>query len=127
MRNLITEKHKHLLWQDECSDDLLLFEWGSVWKWSDKVLGLNVFDRARCRRMLSQDLIYAHDELDDTFDLCYAYVEKLPLLLATSTWSKRLKINGNRLHNFERRLAHKVIPLRPDKLHNKGNYKNDSI
>jgi len=116
MIDLITTKHKHLLWKDEVGDPFLLFDWGSVWIYSKTVLGLNILVRDVCRRMLSKELIYEHQELDDTFDLCFAYVDKLPEILATNKWSKRLKINGNRLHDFERRLAHKIIPYRTSKL-----------
>lgn len=115
MIDIITPKHRHLLWKDECGDDFLLFEWGTVYKYSEKVLGLNVFVRDVCRRMLSKGLIFEHIKLDDGFDMGYAKLEKLPDLLATSTWSKRLKIKGKRLREFERRLGHKIYPHRPKK------------
>lgn len=116
MIDLITSKHRHLLWRDECDDDFLLMKFGTIWRYSKTVLGLNVFVRKVCRLMLSQGLIYDHQALDDTFDLCFAKVEKLSGLIARDNRAIRMKRNCKMHRELEHKLAHKIYPYRTKQL-----------
>lgn len=115
MADLITEKHKQLLWKDECGDDFLLLKIGTIWRFDKNTLGLNVFVRRVCRRMLSHGLIYEHIETDDQFDVCYAKNAKLPALIAQDGRAIRMRRNCGMHRELERKLAHKIYPHRPNK------------
>lgn len=114
MKDLISSKHRHLLWKDEIGDDFVLTNICSIYRYSDSILSIIFFSRTIPTHL--KPLIFDYFRTDDLLHTCKTNVENLPVFLATAKWKIRPDINGNFIKKLEKRLAHKIIPYRPEKL-----------
>jgi hypothetical protein len=114
MKNLITKKHKCLLYRDEIFDSFLLLLNMEVYRKSETQLGVycwvkSVFLKLKKLGIVSNEFI--------TDDKLYCFTTdnaNLPLLIATGRHFKRIYQHGRWLKDKERRLAHKIIRFDPN-------------
>lgn len=114
MKDLISSKHKHLLYKDETNQTFLLTKYLEIYRKSKKTLGVNCWSKRIYLQLKKEGIISDKFITDDrlyTFEIENA---NLPLLIATGSHSRRVHRNGRWLKDKEKRLAHKIISFNPD-------------
>lgn len=117
MQHLIDKEDRHLLWQDECGDELLLLQFGEVYKYSDSVLRVHCFSFPAAAQIRKTIGILAESETEDPFYILDVETAKLGQLIALGRFKRRPHINGRWIKDKERILAHRIIPYEPTRLH----------
>ena len=115
MKNLISKKYKHLLWQDELHDPFLLTKTAEIYEFDENTLGVYVwsnrnlipvvFKRARFDEWLTDDHILVFKTPSDNLE---------EIIKATRPFKKRPYIKGNWIKQKELLLGHKILPYRPE-------------
>ena len=114
MRDIITEKHKHLLYKDECGDDFILTKDCEIYVYSNDVLGVTCFSNGKKIYRLLRAEIKDFFITDDWLYLFRVDRAKLVHILATLPTTKiRINKHSRARMELERRLAHKIINYNP--------------
>jgi hypothetical protein len=120
MKNLITKKHKHMLWQDELGEDFLLLKYAEVYRYSQDILRVVVFTVKNPPTKLSllrkEGVILNEFRTDDPLLILDIDKQYLPRIIALGDFKRRPNKNGAWIKDKEQRLAHKILPYRPDSL-----------
>jgi hypothetical protein len=113
MKDLINEKHKHLLYRDECNEQMLLLRNMEVYRKSEATLGVSCWSK-RVYLQLKKEGVVSNDFSTD--DKLYCFITdnvNLPRLFATGSHSRRIHRHGRWLNDKEHRLGHRLIPFSP--------------
>lgn len=113
MKDLITNEHKVLLWQDECGDQFLILKYTEVFKYSDNLLRLHCWSFKFKELLKTKGLIVNERKPDDPLFIIDVKIENLFKLLRLDTIKKRMGKTSKKLLKLEKVLAHKIIPYRP--------------
>ena len=120
MKDLITKKQRHLLWQDELGDDFLLLKYCEVYRYSEDVMRVVVFTLknppSELALLRKQGVILREFKTDDPLLLLDIDKQYLPRIIAMGEFKRRPNKNGAWIKDKEHRLAHKILPYRPDSL-----------
>lgn len=114
MKDLITSKHKHLLWKDEIGDNFILLRCGEVYRYSNSLLGLYLISKPKALQLKKKGVITDYRETDDKLWVSTTKVENLSRLIDWYGFKKRPHISGNWIGKMESLLGHKIIPFRPE-------------
>ncbi|MCB9772243.1 MAG: hypothetical protein H6754_06795 [Candidatus Omnitrophica bacterium] len=114
MKELITEQHRHLLWKDELGDYFLLLKFGEVFRYEEGILRIHCFSQKAFNNLKKVCPIFNEWSTDDKLYL--ADIDKADLYKVIKAWSprKRFAQNSAWLKDKEKRLAHRIIPYRPE-------------
>ena len=112
MRNLITKKDKHLIWQDECRDTFLILKHCEVYRYSDNTLRLLIWSPKFALQLRSVIHIFNDWRTDDGLVLFDTFVQNLPYIIAQGRFKRRPNIKGKFIKSKEELLAHKILPFR---------------
>jgi len=115
MKDLITEKHRHLLWKDELGDDFLLFKNMEVFRYSDKELGVYCLTFSSAKKIAKLAIKDSLIEFED-FSRYLVPLSTLGTVLALNKTKRRPYLKGKWLAKMEEMLAHRIIPYRPGSL-----------
>ncbi len=114
MRDLITQKHKHLLWKDECGDDFLILKHMEIYRQSESKIGIYCWKRAVSLRMQKSGFISRVMDSDEQFAILFAKIESLPQIMQQGgLFKRRPVISGKWIRKLEKRLAHRILPYSP--------------
>ena len=117
MKELITKKNKHLLFQDELGDDFLLLKYCEVYRRSQDTLKLVVFtSKSRGQnvaQLRKQGVILNEWQTDDGLLLLDIDKRNLPLIISMGAFERRPHKNGAWIKDKEQRLGHKIYPFNP--------------
>jgi hypothetical protein len=113
MKNLITEKYKHLLYKDEINDTFLLTNYMEIYRKSNSTLGCYCWSRKIFVQLQKRGVIFNEWDTSDNLYTFKTDNANLPFLIATGSHSRRVFQNGRWLKDKEKRLAHKIIPFNP--------------
>ena len=118
MKNLITKKHKHLLWRDEIRDTFLILKWCEIYRYSKKELRLYIWSLKKRSELFRKGLIFNDRTGDVGFYIFNAKVVDLPQILALKpVFRKRPDIKGKWLKSREELLGHKILFYKPKKFY----------
>jgi len=120
MKNIISKKQKHLLWQDEFGSDFLLLKYAEVYKYSESTLRLFVWSKKYVFQLQKLGLVLNEIETDDSFTILEVKTENLPQIIALGSFKRRPSIKGKWVKSKEEILAHKILPYRPKELNNEN-------
>jgi len=67
IRDLISEKDKHLIWRDECHDDFLILRFGEVFRYTKNILRLYVWGNKALTAMRNNRVGLQSYKTDDAF------------------------------------------------------------
>ncbi len=114
MRDIITKKHKHLLYRDECGNDFLITKDCEIYAKSDSMLGVVAFANGQALKRILRGKFNDFSITDDQLYLFTIKVENLPYLLGYNSIPKRRMKRGSRkLIELEKTLGHKILNYRP--------------
>ena len=117
MSELITMQFRHLLWQDECGDDFLILKHCEVYRKSEDILKLVVFNpkifNQNAFQLRNQGVILNEWSTDDGLLLLDVNTQNLALVIALGTFKRRPHKDGAWIKDKEERLAHKILPYNP--------------
>ena len=120
MKDLISRSQRHLLWQDELGDNFILLKYGEVYRYSQDILRVVVFAVKNPPKELSllrkQGVILNEFRTDDPLLILDIDKQYLPRIIAMGEFKRRPNKNGAWIKDKEQRLAHKILPYRPDSL-----------
>ena len=119
MKNLIAKEHRHLLWQDELGGDFVLLKYAEVYKLSQNALRLHTWATRKLLLARFKDVELNFAELDEGFNILDVKIESWPARFIKGMPKRRPDINGKWIKDMEKRLAHKILPYEPSKLHPK--------
>ena len=68
MRNLLTEKQKHLIWKDEQESDFVILKYAEIYRYSKNTLMISCWSRGKALRLIKKGIIIVWDKTDD---FCY--------------------------------------------------------
>ena len=113
MEELITKKHKHLLWKDELGDSFLLLKYAEVYKYSDDILRMHIFVRQKAFQIKNLVPVLREDSTDDGLYIFDISKQDLDRIIQLGAFKRRPNINGKWIKDKEQKLAHKIIPFNP--------------
>ena len=120
MKNLITKKQRHLLWQDELGDDFLLLKYGEVYRYSEDTVRVIIFALKNLPSELSllrkQGVILNEFMTDDPLLVLDIDKQYLSRIISMGEFKRRPDKNGKWVKDKELRLAHKILPYKPASL-----------
>jgi hypothetical protein len=120
MKDIISKKQKHLLWQDELGDDFILLKYAEVYKYSENTLRLFVWSKKYMSQLQKIGVVLNEIETDDNFTIIETKVENLLQIIALGSFKRRPSIKGKWIKSKEAILAHKILPYRPKELNNEN-------
>lgn len=102
---------RHLIWQDEIHDIFILTREMEIYCYSDKILGLYIWNWNTKRKLRSKGLIYAEIPCDDGILACHADSSNLSDLLPSYCGVQRFPKNSKWIKGKEELLGHKILPF----------------
>ena len=109
-----------MLWQDELGEDFLLLKYAEVYRYSQDILRVVVFTLKNPPTKLSllrkEGVILNEFRTDDPLLILDIDKQYLPRIIALGDFKRRPNKNGAWIKDKEQRLAHKILPYRPDSL-----------
>ena len=119
MKDLIAREHRHLLWQDELGSDFLLLKYTEIYRYSEDVLRLHMWNKRKLLQLRKIGGVLDIMRIDEPFLVIDVKVSILPQLIALGAFRRRPKLKGRWVRDKERILAHKILPYRPTKLYSR--------
>ncbi len=113
MKELISKKYAHLLWQDELGDDFLLLDYAEVYQCSENVLRLLIFQHKKGLLLKDLGVIFNEWETDDGLLTMDIEKQNLTSIIELGNFKRRPDINGKWIKDKEKKLAHRIIPFCP--------------
>ena len=115
MKDLITKKHKHLLYKDESPElcDFLILNYAEVYRMSKTELRLLIFNKSKFDSLHKTGLIYDEIATDDKLHLCTTSNANLGDLIALGSPKQRIYKRGKKLLKLQELLGHKILPFNP--------------
>ena len=115
LTNMITEKHKCMLYKDDCGDPLLLTKHAEIFKFSDTVLGVWLWSKEKLRKLQAMvgTLEGIQSGYHDGLYVTYIKAEDLTQVLNSWGFKRRPHKEGNWLANKEDALGHTLTCFRP--------------
>lgn len=115
MKDLITNKHKHMLWKDELGDTFLLTRDMEIYNYGQGLLGLYVWGDKAKAVVRSKWAVFEDKHFDEPWTHFRVKVSDLPHILALGTgFKKRPDLDGKWIRSRREILAHEIIPYRPE-------------
>ena len=114
MKSLISPKHKHLLWKDECGDDFLLLNYAEVYRYSKNILRLQIWSSKKRSWLRRQGWILNEFDLDEGFSVIDVSVSNLDEIINQGAFTRRPHLNGKWLKQKEIQLAQHPSLGNPD-------------
>ncbi len=119
MKNLVTQKCKHMLWQDELYNvsgstkhTFLILRYAEVYRFAHDVLRLHIWRKKMLPPVRELGSILNEICLDEHFYTIDTINENLPQIIQLGAFKRRPNLNGHWLKHKERILAHKILPYR---------------
>jgi len=115
MKDLISAKHKHLLYKDECPEltDFLILNWCEVYRTSKTQLRILSWSPSKCSQLRKMGVISDEWSTDDGLRLGTVDNSKLDVLIQLGAPKQRIHKKGKNLLKLEELLAHKIYPFNP--------------
>lgn len=119
MKNLVTKKHKHMLWKDESYNTpkstkhtFLLLKYAEVYRFSKNTLRLHIWLKKMLPSVRKLGSILNEIDIDDYFTIIDVENRILPQIIQLGAFKRRPNLNGCWLKDKERILAHRILPYR---------------
>jgi len=113
IRSLIDARLKHMLWKDECGDDLLLTKSGEIYRYSKTHLRAILWNRSKASQMRNKGYVQTHATDDGLFLINFPKDDLIPVISHLGRFRKRPNLSGDWLNDKRERLAHQIIPFKP--------------
>lgn len=118
MKDLISDKYKHLLWKDEVGDSFLLLKYGEIFQYSQDVLRIHSWSKKIFMKTFSnlERICPIFNEWQTDDGLCIADINRADLPQVIEAWApkKRFAKNSKWLKDKEKKLGHKIIQFKPE-------------
>ena len=118
MESLLTNKEKHLLWQDEIGDNFILTKHCEIYRYSKDDLQLTFWNKSQASTV--RKLIPSFDWECTDDELCHFKTDckNLHRILQWCALKRRPYKNGQWLKDKKERLGHEILIYRPQSLQN---------
>ena len=113
MRDLISSKQRHYLWQDDIGDDFLITKHCEVYRYSKNTLVLYVWSSKLISLLKKNKQILEEPPSDEEFHIFYVNNASLPQILAWGAFKRRPRKRGQWIIGLEKRLGHGIYPYNP--------------
>ena len=113
MKNLISSKHKHLLYKDETNSKFLLTKFMEIYRYSKDTLGCYCWNKRVYLQLKKMGIIFNEWSTEDKLYTFHVDVANLPRLIATGSYSRRCFKQGRWLKDKENRFGHRIYPFNP--------------
>ncbi len=113
MKNLITEKYKHLLCKDKINDPFLLTHYMEIYQKSETILGCYCWSFKTTVKLRSMNIIFNEWGTADGLYLFEVNKENLDTLIELGAPKRRIHKKGKFLKSREKKLGHRIIPYNP--------------
>lgn len=113
MIDLLSIKHRHLVWQDEINDPFILLKFCEIYRYSDAILRILCWSKSR------SDILHKFkfcEYIRSTSDGLYIFdiaPKNVELIIDLGHHTKRPDVKGGWIRDKEKRLGHKVKPFKP--------------
>lgn len=114
MKDLITKKHKHLLYKDELGEPFLLIKYGEIFDGGENTIVLYTWSKAFRNKVASGCKIIHETDTSDPLYILTMDRSNLGFFLNPDRGRHRINLNGARLKQAEIKLCHKIIPYNPE-------------
>jgi len=112
MKSIILSKYKQMLWKDEIDDVFLLLKYAEVYPYSENVMRLHLFSKKMLLQLREMGVVLNEVPIDDDFYILDIEKKNLPLIIELGKFKRRPSKKGKWIKDKEKKLAHKIIPLR---------------
>ncbi|MBT4334096.1 MAG: hypothetical protein HOD64_12560 [Candidatus Cloacimonetes bacterium] len=113
MKNLITEKYKHLLYKDEINDPFILTSKMEIYQKSETTLGCYCWSFRTTIKLSSLGIIFNEWSTSDGLYTFETNNENLDVLIQCGAPKRRVHKSGKWIKSREEKLAHCIIPFNP--------------
>ena len=113
MKDLISNKHKHLLYKDEINNIFLLTKHFEIFKCSDKILGMYIFNRLVLKKLRDEGLLIGEKGSDEKFHIAYIELKNLDKIIDMFKTTRRLNENCKRMEYIRSIIGHEIKRFNP--------------
>ncbi len=118
MKELLNSKQKHLLYKDECGDELVLFKYGEIIRNGLEKLLIYTWSSQFSKKVVCRGLASLKFETDDPLYVLDADRSNLSQIIDCDRGKRRREFGGTWFKMAEKKLAHKIFRYNPEVLRN---------
>jgi hypothetical protein len=113
MKEIISARHRHLLYKDEVNDTFLLTKFMEIYRKSKTTLGCACWSYKTLVKLRSKGIIFNEWSTSDGLYIFLTKNENLDVLIQCGAPKRRIHKKGKWLKSREQKLGFKIIPYNP--------------
>ena len=116
MKDIISEKHKHLLWKGERGDTFLILKYGEIYRYSENTVMILTWSYPKRITIVRKNIVINEDAFDDGLYGLLVNRSNLSFLVDLGSFRRRPDLKGSWIKGREALLGHRIIPYNPQLL-----------